>query len=33
MNLEECRQLCLEAWENDYDCLQIDRFAKIGEGR
>ena len=33
MNLEEWKQLCRKAWENDYDYLQIDRFAKIGQGR
>ena len=33
MNLEEWKELCRKAWENDYDFLQIDRFAKIGEGR
>ena len=33
MNLEEWKRLCRKAWENDYDYLQIDRFAKIGEGR
>ena len=33
MNLEEWKQLCRKAWENDYDYLQIDRFSKIGEGR
>ena len=33
MNLEEWKQLCRKAWENDYDYLRIDRFAKIGEGR
>ena len=33
MNLEEWKQLCRKAWENDYDYLQIDRFTKIGEGR
>ena len=33
MNLEEWKQLCRKAWENDYDYLQIDRFAKIGNGR
>ena len=33
MNLEELKQLCRKAWENDYDYLQIDRFAKIGNGR
>ena len=33
MNLDERKQLCRKAWENDYDYLQIDRFAKIGNGR
>ena len=33
MNLEEWKDLCRKAWENDYDYLQIDRFAKIGRGR
>ena len=33
MNLEEWKELCRKAWENDYDYLQIDRFAKIGQGR
>ena len=33
MNLEEWKQLCPKALENDYDYLQIDRFAKIGNGR
>ena len=33
MNLEEWKELCLKAWENDYDYLQIHRFAKIREGR
>ena len=33
MNLEEWKQLCSKAWENDYEYLQTDRFAKIGEGR
>ena len=33
MNLEEWKSLCRKAWEKDYDYLQIDRFAKIGEGR
>ena len=32
-NLEEWKQLCRKAREKDYDCLQIDRFAKNGEGR
>ena len=30
---KEWKQLCRKAWENDYDYLQIDRFAKIGNGR
>ena len=33
MNFEEWKSLCRRSWENDYDYLQIDRFAKIGEGR
>ena len=33
MNLEEWKQFCRKAWENDYDYLQIARFAKIGNGR
>ena len=33
MNLEEWKQLCRKAWENDYEYLQIAGFAKIGEGR
>ena len=33
MNLDEWKQLCRKAWENDYEYLQIDRFAKIGNGR
>ena len=33
MNLEEWKQLCRKVWENDYEFLQMDRFAKIGEGR
>ena len=32
MNLEEWKQLCRKAPENEYDYIQIDRFAKIGEG-
>ena len=32
MNLEEWKQLRRRAWENDYDYLQMDRFAKIGKG-
>ena len=33
VNLEEWTPLRCKAWENDYDYLQIDRFANIGEGR
>ena len=33
MNLEEWKQLCRKAWENYYDYLQMDRFAKTGNGR
>ena len=33
MNVEEWKQLCREAWENDYDFFQTERFAKIGDGR
>ena len=33
MNLEEWKQLCRKALENEYDYLQKDRFARIGEGR
>ena len=33
MTLEEWKQLCLKAWENECDYLQIDRLAEIGEGR
>ena len=33
MNLEEWKELCRKAWQNDYDYLKIDRFAKIGGGR
>ena len=32
MNLKEWKQLCCESWENDYDYLQIDRFAKKRRG-
>ena len=28
MNLEEWKQLCRKAWENEYEYLRIDRFAK-----
>ena len=33
MNLGERKQLCRKSWENDYDYLHIDRFAKKGGGR
>ena len=33
MSLEEWKELCRKAWENDYEHLQIDRFAEIEEGR
>ena len=33
MNLDEWKSLCRNAWENECEYLQIDRFAKIGEGR
>ena len=33
MNLEQWKKFCRKAWENHYDCLQIDRFAEIGQGR
>ena len=33
MNLEEWKQLCRKARENEYDYLQVDSFAKIGNGR
>ena len=33
MNLEECKQLCLMAWDDDYIYSQLNRFAKKGEGR
>ena len=29
MTLDEWKQLCREAWENDYDHLQIDRLLKL----
>ena len=32
MNLEEWKQLCRKAWENGYDYLQVDMFAKTGGG-
>ena len=33
MNIEEWRQFCRTVCENDYDYLQKDRIAKIGNGR
>ena len=33
MNLEEWKELCRKAWQNDYGYLEIDRFAEIGGGR
>ena len=33
MILEERKEPCRKAWENDYEYLQIDRFATKGEGR
>ena len=33
LNLQEWKQLCGKAWENENDYSQIDRFAKIGEGK
>ena len=33
MNLKEWNQFCRKAWENDFDCLQIDRVAEKGKGR
>ena len=33
MKIEKWKKHCRMAWENDYDYLQIDRFAKIEEGR
>ena len=32
IKLEEWKQLCHKVWENVYEYLQIDRFAKIGDG-
>ena len=31
MNIEEGKQFCREAWGNDYECLQIERLAKLEE--
>ena len=33
MNLKEWKVLCQKSWENDYDYIPIDRFAKTGECR
>ena len=33
MDIEEWKSLRQEAWENGYDYLQIDKYAKIDEGR
>ena len=33
MKLKEWKNFCRKAWENDYNCSQLDRFAKIGKGR
>ena len=33
IKLEKWKQFCRKAWENDYEGLQIERFAKTGEGR
>ena len=33
MKYYENTEMCRKAWENDYDYLQTDRFARIGEGR
>ena len=33
MNFEEWKSLCRKSWKNDFDYLQIDRFAKIEQGR
>ena len=33
MNLEDWKQRCRKAWENDYEYLQIDRFAKKKKSR
>ena len=33
MNLEEWKKFCRTDCENDYEYFQIDRFAKVGEGR
>ena len=33
INLEEWKRLCLKAREIEYEYLQTNRFAKVGEGR
>ena len=33
MNLQEWKVVCRIAWEINYDILELDRFAKIGECR
>ena len=33
VNLQEWKFLCRKAWDIDYDYIQVDRFAKIGEVR
>ena len=33
MNLQDWKQLCRKAWENDSDYWQKDRFARTGKGR
>ena len=33
VNLQEWKFLCRKAWDVDYDYIQVDRFAKIGEVR
>ena len=33
MRLDEWKPLSRETWENEYDYLQLDTFAKTGEGR
>ena len=33
MNQGKWKHLCRKSWENEYEYLQIFRFAKLGEGR
>ena len=33
MNSQDWKQLCRKVLEADFDCLQIDRFAKMGQGK